>query len=468
MGLPKRFGLVIIGGGPGGLAPLLAAHRRAGLDALLSQGVAIIEQAPHLGGGNIGNYLINSDSSGATFVDCLNSIEPSALTALSAHPLTQRLAAAGDGAVRLRDVGAFLDLVGQTLGGMIAAHPACQVLTRHFAVSATRIPTGWRVVARNADGKDQVIIARNVVLATGAYQPMARLADECIGGVALHRYGGDRLLQSGLVLSQGGLDHVARMLDGIVQPHVAIIGGSTSAAAVAHAMLNRLPSVRFGAGGITLLHRRPLHIYYPDTASALAEGYTEFGDQDICPVSGKVFRFAGFRLDSRELIMQARGLGGRPAEPRLRLHHLADTDPRASAILDQAHLIVAALGYRPNALPLLDQANEPIELLAHTGAQKPLVDGMCRVLDGEGAPLPGVFGIGLAAGFQPRGHLGGEPSFRGQANGLWLWQNDVGAIIADAILASAQPAWADDDARFAPAPAPAPAEAADLVAVGEG
>ena len=30
--------------------------------------------------------------------------------------------------------------------------------------------------------------------------------------------------------------------------------------------------------------------------------------------------------------------------------------------------------------------------------------------------------------------LGGEKSFRGQANGLWLWQNDVGAMIADAIL----------------------------------
>jgi hypothetical protein len=30
--------------------------------------------------------------------------------------------------------------------------------------------------------------------------------------------------------------------------------------------------------------------------------------------------------------------------------------------------------------------------------------------------------------------LGGEPSFRGQANGLWLWQSDVGGLIVDAIL----------------------------------
>ena len=30
--------------------------------------------------------------------------------------------------------------------------------------------------------------------------------------------------------------------------------------------------------------------------------------------------------------------------------------------------------------------------------------------------------IGLAAGFVPHGKFGGEPSFGGQPNGLWLWQ----------------------------------------------
>ena len=55
-------------------------------------------------------------------------------------------------------------------------------------------------------------------------------------------------------------------------------------------------------------------------------------------------------------------------------------------------------------------------------------------MDSHGNPIPGLFGIGLAAGFVPHGKLGGEPSFSGQANGLWLWQNDVGSIIVDAVL----------------------------------
>ncbi|RZM10963.1 MAG: aminotransferase DegT, partial [Sphingomonas sp.] len=49
--------------------------------------------------------------------------------------------------------------------------------------------------------------------------------------------------------------------------------------------------------------------------------------------------------------------------------------------------------------------------------------------------LPDAYGIGLAAGFVPWGRLGGEASFSGQANGLWLWQNDVGMMIVDQLLA---------------------------------
>jgi hypothetical protein len=83
---------------------------------------------------------------------------------------------------------------------------------------------------------------------------------------------------------------------------------------------------------------------------------------------------------------------------------------------------------------VLDLAGEPIDLHAGCHPQAPLVDGQCRIMDGEGAPIPGLFGIGLAAGFVPSGPLGGEPSFSGQANGLWLWQNDVGLLIANAVL----------------------------------
>ncbi len=454
----RLFGLVIVGGGPAGVAPLLAAHRMGQLDALLASGVALVEQSDRLGSGSIGGYAINSDSSGRTFVDCLLGDDETELTRLEQHSLTRELAAAGDGAVSLRDAGRFLGLVGDAICRMVLEHPASAVLTNHRALATSRVQGGWRVQVRDlTTGEERTLASRNVVIATGAHQPPDRLAAEEVGGRKLVDRCADRLLQSGEVLATGGLERVAELLAGKATPRVAIIGGSTSAAAVAHALLHRLPQVKFGHAGVALLHRRELRIYYPDRASALAEGYAEWTEDDVCPISGRVFRFAGFRLDSRELVMQARGIGGRAPEPRLRLHPVCPDDVEAARIIDEADLVIAAMGYRPRALPVFERDGAPITLLAQTGPQTAMVDGQCRILDADGVPIPGLFGIGLAAGFVPRGALGGEASFRGQANGLWLWQHDVGSLIVNAI--SGPQVAAKDDAlpRWDPANVNTPA-----------
>ena len=171
-----------------------------------------------------------------------------------------------------------------------------------------------------------------------------------MAGVNLVERCGERLLQSGDVVSIAGFAAVAARLAGL---------GPASTrchhwrfhqrSCCCHALLNRMPEVTFGPGGLTILHRRELRIFYPNVEAALADGYTEFGADDICPVSGRVFRLSGFRLDSRELIMRARGIGGRPPEPRLQLHRLGVDDAASLALLDNADLVIAALGYRPRA-----------------------------------------------------------------------------------------------------------------------
>jgi hypothetical protein len=61
-----------------------------------------------------------------------------------------------------------------------------------------------------------------------------------------------------------------------------------------------------------------------------------------------------------------------------------------------------------------------------------------------------MFAIGPAAGFVRHGKLGGEPSFRGQANGLWLWQSDVGALIVDVLLTPRQQEYEEPDSIHRP------------------
>ena len=433
-----RTGVVIVGGGPGGLAPLLAAHRRGRLAELLKEGVTLVEQSGAVGEGTLGRWCINSDSTGFTFADCLAGPENSELAALRNHPLTREFVEVGEGTVPLRRAGEFLALVGRTMNQIITASPNGRVLKRHKAVSTERTRTGWLTLLRDVEtGRAHTIESKHVILATGATQPIERLRNEHVAGVNLAERCGQRLLQSGDVFSTTGFAAVkAKFVELGRSPRVAIIGGSTSAAAVAHALLNRMPEVQYDPGAVSLLHRRELRIYYPSIEAALAEGYTEFGPDDICPISGRVFRLGGFRLDSRELIMRARGIGGRQPEPRLHLHRLGVDDAASLQLLDEADLVIAALGYRPRALPVFDQAGKRVTLQSETSPQARLVDNYCQVLDAGGNPLPNMFAIGLAAGFVPWGKLGGEKSFRGQANGLWLWQSDVGGMIVDAIFSS--------------------------------
>jgi hypothetical protein len=431
----RQFGVVLVGGGPAGLAVLLSAHRDGRLTEMLEQGLLIVEQSTRIGKGQIGNYAINSDSTGFTFVDPLRVGSEAALHRILDTPVAQRIAAAGPNAVPLRDVGELMELIGEALHAIIDTHPNSAVITSCTADSAQMLTDGsWQLLATHASGRTHSFQAKRLILATGATQPEAKLRKEFVAGMPVVEQWGDRLMQSGDVLGVGGLDKVAQLLRGKSRPTVAILGGSTSAMATAHALLHRLPEIQFGEGGVTLFHRRKLRVYYTSVDEALAEGYTEFGTADLCPLTNRVYRLAGLRLDSRELLMQVRGIGGRAPEPRMKMHQLLPDDADAVRLIDSADLVVAALGYRPNALPILDESGARISLFADDSPSAPLVDKLCRVLDGRGQPIAGVYGIGLAAGFVPYGKLGGEPSFTGQANGLWLWQTDVGNIIVNAVL----------------------------------
>jgi hypothetical protein len=414
--------------------------------------VTIVERGDAVGAGTIGHWAINSDSTGFTFADCLAGPPNGELAAMREHPITKELVAAADGTVPLTQAGEFLGLVGKAIHDVVAAAPRGRVLKNYEAVSTRRTRDGWITLVKDADtGRERTLESRSVVLATGASQPRERLERETVAGVNLVERCGDKLVQSGEILSHRGFAALSAKLAGYGRsPRVCIIGGSTSAAAVAFALLNRMPGVPWAPAGLTLMHRRELRIYYPSVELALADGYTEFGPDDICPVSNRVFRLAGFRLDSRELIMSARGLGGRPPEPRLQLHRLGVDNAASLAIIDNADVVIACFGYRPRALPVFDEAGRAITLMSQTSPQAPLVDGYCRVMDASGNPVPQLFGMGLAAGFVPHGKLGGERSFRGQANGLWLWQSDVGAMVVDAVLAPEEEQFSVDTSELSP------------------
>ena len=429
---------VVVGGGPGGAALLCAAGKSGRLDALARAGIAIVDRGETIGAGRLGRYEITSDSSAETFLTADGALpaglgiadEPAGL-AIAEHK--------GALGVPLPKVGAYLDRLGMVLGQRLKTLGG-NVLNRHEVVSAQRTTDGlWRTRARSlADGSSIELLSRNIVIATGGHQPAIRLAEEKVAGMSLVERCGDRLMQSDTVLTQGGIEAIREHLPADRPARIAIVGGSTSAITAAVRLLKASPALSLEIGGIALLHRRPLRPFYPSADAARADGYTDFGPDDICPVSGFVYRLGGFRLEARELVVHALGIGGRVGNPRLQIHQIqGDADERAADLLDRADLVIAAFGYQPHALPLIDERGRAIRLRCEGPVRGRMVDDLCRVVDTDSIAVPGVFGIGLAAGFVPHGRLGGEPSFRGQANGLWLWQNDVGQLIVEQLLTAA-------------------------------
>lgn len=428
---------LVIGGGPAGSALLTAASKDGRLGDLAAAGLVVVERGDTIGAGRLGRYAINSDSTAQTFLTAIENNPHPEIAALTGHVAIESVARYQDAlGVPLTTVGPFLTATGERLERVVRDNGG-SVLKRHDAVSAKRGPDGvWHTrLRRLVDGHEFDMASRTLVIATGGHQPLDRLAAQRVAGESLVAQAGDRLLQSDEVLAVGGFERIADLIGTKRNPKIVVIGGSTSALTTVALLLRERPALPFGAGGITLLHRRPLRPFYHSVEAAHAEGFTDFGPDDICPVSGFVYRLAGFRLEARDLVQRMLGIDGRAPDPRVALHQVAAGDDAVArqAIAD-ADLVVAALGYRPRAFALEDSGGARIALAADRGAA--MVDSECRVLGASGAPVPGLYGIGLAAGFVPSGGLGGEKSFRGQANGLWLWQNDVGRLIVDAALAS--------------------------------
>src|SRR5262249_1996364 len=96
-------------------------------------------------------------------------------------------------------------------------------------------------------------------------------------------------------------------------------------------------------------------------------------------------------------------------------------------MIAEATLVVPCFGYRATMLPIFGAHGERLALSAEAGGVAVGEDS--RLLLSDGRSVPNLFGLGLGTGYRLPASLGGQPNFDGQANRLWLYQNDIGAVI---------------------------------------
>ncbi len=434
------FKTLIIGAGPAGTGPLVNAQQRGILSQTLDEGVTIVDRTAFMGGGNIGQYIINSDTMGNTFLECLINQETGPFQHVFNTEAKRSLDQYRQSAAPLRLVGEFMGEIGKALQQVIDQHPVSQFFPGTEAREIHRDADGlFHTTLVGDDGETFEIVSQYVVTALGARQHLDRtLNAEIIPGLNLADNYAPKTLLTNCVLTDAGPVEIEKRLKESSNRKVVIIGASHSTFSSAWVLLNKT-GLTFDEGDITILHRQKLKIFYPTVEAAHAEGYFDFDENDLCPLTKRVYRLGGLRWDSRDLLKHIWGVGGVPLEKRVRLVELDPTNQHNAvdiqALLDDAALIIPAFGYRPITVPLFDASGEPIDLLGNGEGAPPLVDDGCRVLDAQGTPIRNYYGIGLASGFMLSGALGGEPSFKGQTNGLWLYQNGVGEIILNQMIA---------------------------------
>jgi hypothetical protein len=421
---------IILGGGPGGLGPLIWAAQHGVLPAWLDRGVAVVDRQAHLGG-TLGRFGIHSDSLGGSYLECLEAPGlPEALLPLRDDPLAREMARHRDRFPPLDLVDRFMRRIGIALASMLANSTASSL---HLCTEAraVRLRADGTVAVETVgpDGTGATLDARSAVIALGGRQLWPQEA--LLPGVTLSGCRLRHVMPSDRALSSGGLREANHILSAAGRRRILILGGSHSAYAVAGALLGLPAAERLTAGQIAILQRREPRVFYPDRNAAFDDLY-DVDSGDICPRTQRVNRMGGLRGYGREMWRQIARRPRTLPEPRvvaMPMQQFSATELRAE--IEKAALVVPCFGYRSAMLPVFDTSGERLALNAEAGGVAVGEDS--RLLLADGTTLPNLFGIGLGTGYRLPASMGGEPNFDGQANSLWLYQNDIGAVIYRAI-----------------------------------
>ena len=423
------YGVAFCGGGPATLGALVCAAQDEVLDDLLDVGVLVLEAA-RLGPGSLGSYQVRANSLGAVFLECLERLPAEAFSTVRGSPAALRLHHWQDDHPPLELVGSLLAELGSVFEGIVNAHPACDVVLGATVERLDLIANGgvavtWRGQTTAGAFATTRRVGR-VVIAMGGERRSDACDLELCAGLSIRPYRDKVWHTSALLDRRAGLPEevVARVRAG---GSVVVVGGSHSAWSAAWLLAEV-------AGEVTVLHRRPVRLFYMTGEDATADGYTYHPVADVCPLTGRVNRYAGLRGDARELARGALGLTAPCGAVRALQLFPGTTGLRdeVAALLDGADAVLVGNGYRA-VLPLLvSSTGEPVEAaVSETGT---IVDERARLIGRDGRPIPDVFAYGLGAGLPPSTPLGGEASSTKALDGVWLYQNPVGRVVLQSVL----------------------------------
>lgn len=424
----QYFDTVIVGAGPAGLGPIVHAMKAGLIKDFLNQKILVVEKTSKLGPGDLGNHIINSDTPASVFLEIMDGHAAPYFSGIHKSSHTQAIIEREHSFVPLAIAGKFLEEMGDIIERLFNSSPASDIRRNSSVNKITIRSDGSFLIDIYNTESDKIysVVANKIVLACGAKQREIKKIETVFGcKLDLKKY--PTLMSSDVLKGEGiSRELISKINSGEIK-RISILGSSHSAFSSALVLLkNIVPTTDVK---IDILFRREPKVFYSSADEARVEGYVDFTEQDICPKTNRVFRFAGLRMESRDLLRSMLNLGGSKKDNRLQLVKIEENNQQQlDKVLSASDQVIVAFGYDFTGVPVFDAEDKKITL--GTDDNK-FVDQQCRVLARDGSYINNLYGIGLASGYVPDG--GGEKSFFGQTNSLWIYQNPAGKIIFDSL-----------------------------------
>lgn len=421
-----NYNLIIIGGGPAGTGILFKALKDNSFDSLLDKGLAIVEKSCELMIGNLSKYHVNSDTLSSVFLECIEGDTVKKINAKSLNKEIEAIKSYEGRPIPLYCLKEYFTKLGQLLIAKIQAHPNCDVFLNTCVNEINQNNSKEFTITIN----NKLINGAHILIATGgspSSKSNYKWSKDRI--FSLDKYKAKMVHSDDLI--KGELDQA--IIETIKKDStIVILGGGHSGFSSAHYLLNQISNLPVSDHAIKIYSNKPVKIFFNSKQEAMEHGYYDFNDNDFCTITQRLYRLAGLRMDGRTLYMNMLGLKNENMEKRAVLKLPTDDQDTFLEDIENATYIIQSLGYTFNILPVNTNEGRPVSFEGtKTGRW---VNDLCQLLGPDNKPIENLYACGLAAGFLPSGSFGGEPSFEGQTNGIWYYQNIIAGIVLQQVI----------------------------------
>ena len=413
--LEKEFSAVkldtlIIGGGPAGTGILLKTLKDNSINQFLSTKIGLVERTNTLVSGSLTSYAVNSDTFSNVFLECLESKDGLRFWEDDLKEELELFNQYKNGPIPLNLTKKYFNIIANKLEKIIQQNPNSR-LFKNREVEKIKILSDSTFEVQFTN--QEKVSTQKIVIACG--------------GIPRQNFNSEskNIIHSDSLL-RGSSDQQVKLLKQGAQ--ISIIGGGHSAFSAAHYLLQNFSEKFTTKNPIRIFSTEKPKIFFLTKEDAKEHNYFDFTEDDICPITLRVYRLSGLRMDGRQLYMNMLGLANSEKENRVVFSLIDSHVTINSAIYSESDFIIEATGYNYN-IPKFEDAGG-IEIQFKGVKTNHWVDSKCRLVLEDDSTLKNAFAVGMASGYIPSGKLGGEKNFKGQTNGIWYYQN----LIADIVI----------------------------------